>query len=345
MRALVYEAPQVMSLRDVAEPDVGPEDVLIEVAYSGICGSELSGYLGQNSLRQPPLIFGHELSGRVVQVGERVLPEQGLAPGDSVTANPLLVCGHCRYCISGRDNLCVRRKLLGAHVAGSNAELVSVPASSVLRLPEGMPLVDGAMVEPAACAIRAVELSGIGPDQRALVVGSGPIGLFILQVLAEFGVSERYVADLNPARLSRAVSMGAVPVTAGRRGLAGALEDLECDGVEVAFDAVGAEVTRQQCLGATLAGGRVVCIGLHADESNLRLNDLIRSEVVLQGVFAYTRRNFRTALSWLATERLALHDGVLTASLDDGDAWYRRLVSGDSTAKVLLNPRDEEAIP
>lgn len=339
MQALVYEAPEVMVLRDVADPSVAPHEVLIEIAYSGICGSELSGYLGKNSLRQPPLVFGHELSGWVRQAGADVSPEHELRPGEMVTVNPLLVCGSCRYCITGREQLCPRRTLLGAHVAGSNAEFVSVPATSVLRLPEGVTLENAAMVEPAACAIRAAELGEVRPTDRALVIGAGPIGMFILQVLAEFGVRKRYVAELNPTRLARAASLGAVPVTAGDQGQVTELHNLH--GADVAFDAVGIEETRRACLVATVPGGRVLLVGLHSDETTLPLNSLIRSEVSIRGCFAYSRTNFRTALTWLAEQRIGLRDGVVVAPLGDGDKWYRRLVSGDAATKVLLRPGDD----
>src|SRR5512145_206556 len=129
MKALVYEGPRQMVLREVAEPMVGPEEVVIRVAYSGICGSELSGYLGHNALRQPPLVMGHEFSGEIIALGDgtgRVTPE--LALGQRVTVNPLVYCGRCGYCLSGRQNLCRQRQLLGAHLPGSYAELVKCPA-------------------------------------------------------------------------------------------------------------------------------------------------------------------------------------------------------------------------
>ena len=200
------------------------------------------------------------------------------------------------------------------------------------------------MAEPAACAIRAIELSRIRPMDRALVVGAGPIGAFVLQVLAEFGVRERYVAELNPARLARATSMGAVALPAGERELAAGLHSLDRSGVDVAIDAVGTERTRRECLAATVSGGRVMLIGLHADETALPLNELIRSEKSLCGVFGYSRADFRTALTWLAEHRLALRDGLVMAPLEDGDIWYRRLISGDAATKVLLRPRDGGAL-
>lgn len=338
MRALVYEAPEVMTLRDLPAPVPGPGEVLIRVAYSGICGSELSGFLGQNSLRRPPLVFGHEMSGWIEVVGAGLEDDPRLTVNTPVTANPLISCGHCEYCVTGRQQLCPRRLLLGAHLPGCNAELVVVPAQAVLPLPATMALRDAAMAEPAACAVRAVQVSGAGPTSRALVVGAGPIGLFILQVLQQHGVTERYVADLNPQRLAMAVAGGAIPVSVGEGGLAAELSRACEGGVDVAFDAVGSAQTRRDCLASTKAGGRVVFVGLHSDATELPVNSIIRSEVSLAGVFAYSPDNFRTALQWLGQKRIGLDAGVITAPLSEGPGWYARLVAGDGAAKVLLEP-------
>lgn len=339
MRALVYEAPKVMTMREVPSPSPAPDEVLIRVKYSGICGSELSGFLGQNSLRSPPLVFGHEMSGWVEALGVNVADTTDLRIGDAVTANPLVSCGTCEYCITGRQQLCGRRMLLGAHRPGCNADLVAVPATAVLQLPATVSLRSAAMAEPAACAVRAVEVSGAGPNSRALVLGAGPIGQFILQVLAQHGVKERYVADLNPTRLAMAAAAGAIPVSAGEDGLAAeVLRITEARGVTVAFDAVGSAQTRRDCLASTAAGGQVVFVGLHSDETALPINAIIRSEVALVGVFAYSPANFRTALDWLAAERIGLADGVVVAPMSEGPAWYARLVAGHGAAKVLLQP-------
>src|SRR5262249_10515440 len=137
MAALVYEGPKQMNMRDVPIPTIQPDEVLVKVAYSGICGSELSGYEGKNSLRKPPLIMGHEFSGKLVDVGEQAKIERpDLTPGTRITANPLTWCGSCNYCLSGHHYLCRKRKLLSASLPGSNAEYVAVRAEAILALPD-----------------------------------------------------------------------------------------------------------------------------------------------------------------------------------------------------------------
>jgi threonine dehydrogenase-like Zn-dependent dehydrogenase len=339
MKALVYLAPKRMAMQDLDAPEPGPGEVSIRVAYSGICGSELSGYLGTNSLRKPPLVFGHELSGHVAGLGPDAAASSDLSVGAAVTANPLVSCGRCEFCVTGRQQLCRTRLLLGASLPGSNAEFVALPARSALLLPDGMDLRDASMAEPAGCAVHAVELSGARPGRSALVVGAGPIGLFILQVLGVYGVERRYVSDRNPARLAMAAAMGCLPVPADDDITAEAVREATGGrGVDVAFDAVGTAQTRRTCVSATVSGGQVMAVGLHSDLTELPVNTVIRSELSIRGVFAYPVSSFRTALRWLAEGRLGLRDGVVIAPLSDGAAWYQRLVDGDPAAKVLLSP-------
>jgi 2-desacetyl-2-hydroxyethyl bacteriochlorophyllide A dehydrogenase len=339
MRALVYEAPRVMRLRDVEAPEPRHDEVVVRVAYAGICGSELSGFLGSNSLRTPPQVFGHELSGHVVALGEGTRATTRPALGDRVTANPLVTCGRCRDCLSGEQQRCATRRLLGASLPGCNAEFVAVPARCVVPLPDALSLRDATLAEPAACALHAVRTAGADPMSTALVVGAGTIGLLLLQVLAEHGVRTRFVADLNPARLQLAADMGATPV--GPDVVAEVLHATGGAGVDVAFDAVGAQDTRSSCVRGVRGGGRVVLAGLHEDATELPLNTVVRNEVSLIGSFAYRAVDFHDAVHLLAAGRLGLADGVVVAPLEDGPDWYQRLVAGDAAAKVLLRPEDD----
>lgn len=344
MKALVYEAPRVMMLRNLERPVPGDGEVLLRVEYSGICGSELSGFLGQNSLRTPPLIFGHELAGTVAELGDGVAV--GVELGARVTANPLVSCGRCEYCVAARHQLCGERLLLGATLPGSNAECVIVPASALEPVPEGLHLKDAAMAEPAACAVHAVSLSGASPASSALVVGAGPIGLFVIQVLLAHGVGQVFATDRNPDRCRMGGDLGATIVGDSTEGLLRDVRKLTSgQGVAVAFDAAGTPETRKSCLAAAKPGGKVMLVGLHTDETSLSLNTAIRNETTLQGVFAYTPGAFRTALAWLADGRLGLREGVVETALEDGPAWYERLVGGDPTAKVLLRPNSPPSHP
>jgi threonine dehydrogenase-like Zn-dependent dehydrogenase len=340
MQALVYEGPRVMNLREVPEPAPAPDEALIQVAFSGICGSELSGYLGQNSLRRPPLIMGHEFSGTIIALGEQAaLFNPDLTVGRRVTANPLAYCGRCRYCLGGRHQLCPQRKLLGAHRPGSYAALVAAPAASILPLPDTITLEHAALTEPLACALRAIQLANCAALDRAVVIGLGPIGLLILQALKQFGVEIVCATDTDADRRAMGVHFGISALDPlGDDVAAHVREATDGLGADVVFDAVGTDATRRQAVDLAASGGRVVLVGLHAEESPIPINAVIRREVSLLGSFAYTPSIFAAALGWLAADRITIDEWLLKAPLAEGGACFERLLGKPGpVAKILLH--------
>jgi len=329
MSALVYEAPMQMNMRQVPMPVLQPDEVLIRVAYSGICGSELSGYEGKNSLRKPPLIMGHEFSGHIESIGSDVHRSE-LKVGVAVTANPLVSCRQCRYCLSGKQHLCPNRKLLGAHVPGSNAEYVAIRADALLLIPLELSLATAALAEPAACAIHVADLARPAPDEQGLVVGAGPIGLMIIQALIDRGINRVFCIDLNAERLAMAEQLGAIP---------GTFESLVSQPVDVVVDAVGASATRQGCARVVRSGGRIVWIGLHESDTALPINDFIRQEISSYGSFAYTPIDFDNALQALAQKRITLEEAwTQIEPLENGSACYEKLLHGAPISKFWLTP-------
>jgi len=331
MSALVYEAPMQMNMRQVPMPVLQPDEVLIRVAYSGICGSELSGYEGKNSLRKPPLIMGHEFSGHIESIGSDVHRSE-LKVGVAVTANPLVSCRQCRYCLSGKQHLCPNRKLLGAHVPGSNAEYVAIRADALLLIPLELSLATAALAEPAACAIHVADLARPAPDEQGLVVGAGPIGLMIIQALIDRGINRVFCIDLNAERLAMAEQLGAIP---------GTFESLVSQPVDVVVDAVGASATRQGCARVVRSGGRIVWIGLHESDTALPINDFIRQEISSYGSFAYTPIDFDNALQALAQKRITLEEAwTQIEPLENGSACYEKLLHGAPISKFWLTPEE-----
>jgi 2-desacetyl-2-hydroxyethyl bacteriochlorophyllide A dehydrogenase len=341
MKALVYEGPRQLNIRDVPEPALGVDEVLIKVAYSGICGSELGGYLGHNSLRQPPLVMGHEFSGEIVALGpEATRHNAGLALGRRVTVNPLIHSERCRIraCAEGRRNLCQNREILGIHRPGSYADLVKAPAGSVYPLPDHLSLEHAALAEPLGCAVRAARLAGCKPWDRVLITGLGPIGLLILQVVRMFGVAEIIATDTDPDRLAIGAQFGVRTLNPLNEDVAALIQsETEGVGVDVAFDAVGANATRKQCIDATTRGGQIILIGLHQDNSPIPANDVIRKEINLQGSFAYSPLDFEDALAMLSAGQIKIDPWLLKAPLAEGRACFERLLNKPGPiAKILL---------
>jgi threonine dehydrogenase-like Zn-dependent dehydrogenase len=341
MKALVWEAPRAMALRQEARPAPGPEDVLVRVAFAGICGSELGGYLGHNALRVPPLVMGHEFAGEVAALGENAASRRpGLAEGQAVTVNPMVWCGACRYCQAGQHHLCLNRRLIGAHRPGAYAEYVVVPAETVSPLPEGMPARTGAMVEPVAVAVRIGQTAGRLDGEDALVIGAGPIGLLALQALRLNGAGRVFIADLDAARLGMGAALGGVPLDPRAVEVDKAVREATGGlGVPLAVDAVGTAATRKQCIAAARSAGRVILSGLHEETGPVPVADAIRREITLQGCFCYTHANFAEAIARLADGRMTLEPWVVEAPLADGGQWFDRLIEEPGgIAKVLLVP-------
>ncbi|NHN28607.1 alcohol dehydrogenase catalytic domain-containing protein [Paenibacillus sp. S3N08] len=332
MKALVYEGPRSMSIREQPLPVLGENEVLVQVAKAGICGSELSGYLGHNSLRKPPLVMGHEFSGTVVQVGARV---QGFRGGERVTVNPLISCGLCTDCLTGKQQLCGSRQLIGAHRPGAFAEYVAVPAGSVHCLPEGVTFAEGALTEPLACALHVCRLLQLTPEVRLLITGAGPIGLFILTAAQAYGLNTIVVTDINSERLDAVKALGGVGVSA-----------LAPDGVrpgsfDAAVDAVGIQATRLQCVRALKPGGRLVFTGLHEAGAVLPINEMIRNEIQTAGAFAYSPRDFELSLKWIGEGKASLLPWTVTEKLEEGAACFEKLLDNPGPiAKILLHMED-----
>lgn len=346
MRALVWTAPEKMEMQEQPEPAPTASEVVIRVAYAGICGSELSGFLGHNALRTPPLVMGHEFSGEIVEVGRDVT---SLESGDLVTANPLTYCSLCRTCRLGLTQLCPERQLVGAHRPGAFAEYVSVPAFLVHKLPQGMPLRTGALTEPVGVGVRIGALAGEVTGESALIIGAGPIGLLALQALQQAGAERIFIADLDPERLAMGGALGGITFSPGGQGpdATGRGPDLvefvkdetAGEGVAVSVDAVGTGGTRGQCVAATRNAGTLILSGLHEETSPMPAAAIIRQELTVRGSFAYAAADFAQGLDRLHAGNYRLDPWIVEAPLADGGDWFHRLVhSPGNVSKVLLVP-------
>jgi threonine dehydrogenase-like Zn-dependent dehydrogenase len=328
-----------MALREYEPPAPAPGEVLIRVAFAGICGSELGAYLGHNALRVPPLVMGHEFAGILAALGAGALDRNpALREGMAVTVNPLSSCGTCARCLRGDGHLCVQRRLVGAHRPGAYAELVCVPAESVVPLPAGLSVRQGALAEPVAVAVRIGALAGSVAGEPVFIAGAGPIGLLALQVLRRLGAEPIFVSDLEPARLAMAEELGGRPIDAGREDAAVVVRDATGgDGSAVSVDSVGATATRAACVAATRPAGTLVLSGLHEETGPIPVADVIRRELVLRGSFAYSPADFLAAVELLAQGAIRLDPWVVEADLAEGGPWFERLVSAPGgVAKVLL---------
>ena len=335
MRALVWTAVGKVEVLDVEKPRLKPGWVLLRVKYSGICGSDVSGFLGKNELRKPPLIMGHEFTGVVEEAGPGVPKD---VVGGLFAVNPIIGCGHCRYCRMGLKNLCVERKIIGIDYPGAYAEYVAAPYENLYRVTDP---VRGALAEPLATSLRAVRLSGASLGDSVLVIGAGPIGAFAVKLLKLGGVRDLVVVDVNKNRLEWARRFGASRVIdrSGEEAL-NIVKGEYPEGFDVVIDAVGSEDARRLAIYAARRGGRVVFVGLHDNEVKIPGNVIVRNELEVKGSFSYTDEDFRRAVNLLEAGALDPNEGwVDIRPLERGQESFEEL-SGTSTRfiKIMLAP-------
>lgn len=335
MQSLVWTGPRQFEMQEVTEPPLLTGDVLLKVHYVGICGSELSGYLGTNSLRKPPLVMGHEFFGEVVEVAGDA---GDLEIGDLVTVNPLVECGHCDKCRRGLPQHCPHKEFVGISVAGAYAEYVRVPAKSCLPAGEA---IAGALVEPLACSLRSVRQSELSIGDSVVVFGAGMIGLFALKISQLMGASTRILVDTNEQRLRLGQQFGATHlINAKDSDPVRAILEISRRGVDRVIDAVGAPLVRQQSIQVVDHAGTVVFIGLHHDETTIPGNHVVRSETRIVGSFAYDHDDFARAHALLDTKAVDYNDSWLDIRpLSRAKAAFDEQIDGPAVyPKILLAP-------
>ncbi|MBB3230823.1 Zn-dependent oxidoreductase [Halomonas stenophila] len=302
MKAFQVSAPQDYRLVDTEVPDAAPGEVLVRVAFAGICGSDMHIIHGDNAFVRFPRITGHEFAGLVEAVGEGV---QGLAIGDRVCIDPVISCGHCYPCRIGRPNVCTALEVIGVHRNGGFEERVNVPAGNVHRLPEHLGLDAAALVEPYSIAANVLGRMQPHPGDRLLILGAGVIGLTILQVARALGIEDVTVSDVIDARLATARELGAT------RTLNGAEQDVEAEvaaltggeGMPLIADAACVPALLPQMLRMASPAGRIGLLGFNPTPSDLVQLEVIKKELTLVGS-RLNNRKFPEVIELMASGRL-----------------------------------------
>ncbi|RLF02855.1 MAG: hypothetical protein DRJ59_02445 [Thermoprotei archaeon] len=294
MKAALLKGPYSIKIIDVEKPKPGPNQVLIKVRRCGICGSDLHAYKGKHPDFVIPVIPGHEFSGDVVEVGEKV---EGINVGDKVCVEPLVTCGKCYFCLRGEYHRCVNLKVLGAQTNGAFTEYIVVEDKWVHKLPEGLSYEEGAMIEPLAVAVHAVKRAPT-LGENVLILGAGTIGLLTLQVAKAMGALNTIITDIVDWKLEIAKKLGAtVTVNPLKEDLGEIIiEQTGGLGVDTSFEAVGHKDTLTQALEYTRKGGNVVIIGVfETPVVDINIMHVVNKELNLFGSLVYNW-DFDTAL-------------------------------------------------
>jgi len=343
MQALVLTAYNTFKSQDVAKPVPGPEDVLIRVAACGICGSDVHGMDGSSGRRRPPIIMGHEAAGTIAEVGDAVT---GWRPGDRVTFDSTVYCGGCAFCKRGQINLCDNRRVLGVSCEdyrqhGAFAEYVVAPHRILYRLPDAVPFEHAAMVEPVSIAVHAVSRGGVRDNESAVVVGTGMIGLLVVQVLRARGCKTIIAVDLDEDRLTLAREFGASHALLGNsETVLDTIRDLTSGhGADSAFEVVGATPTMTTAIDSVRKGGSVTLVGNLSPSVEIPLQRVVTRELSLFGSCA-SAGEYPECLELMASGKVNVAPLIsAVAPLCDGAAWFQRLYNREpGLMKVLLQP-------
>ncbi|MEP7103281.1 MAG: alcohol dehydrogenase catalytic domain-containing protein [Candidatus Dojkabacteria bacterium] len=281
MKALQYLGPKHLEFIEIPKPKIKSDEILMKTKKVGICGTDLHIYSGAMDLKTP-LIPGHEFVGDVAEVGSDV---QNFKIGDRIVAEHVIGCGVCAYCKEGRKNLCENPTIIGLNKQGAFAEYVALPADLVYKLPDSVDYDHGVLVEPLSVALYGVIKSGVGIGDKALVIGQGPIGIFLDQVLLSTG-AEVYAADIVDNRLKFVKENNFVIESFNSKdsdfimNFKKAVGNL---GVDFVFEAVGIEATAELAINTVKSGGKVMFLGVFEHKVNLSLMKVVRNEIDISG--------------------------------------------------------------
>lgn len=327
MKALVYTAPEALEYRDVPDPEPGEGMQLVRIDSVGICGSDMHAYLGHDDRRPAPLILGHEGAGVIVG---------GPRDGERVTINPLVTCGACPACLSGRDNLCAHRQIISMPPReGAFAQFVAMPERNLVTVPDAVSLENAALAEPIAVSWHAVRI-GVealrdGRKTTALVIGGGAIGVAAALSLRAQGADQVTLVEPNPIRRAYIGLHASYDVVAP-----GDTGDMQ---VDLVVDAVGYDATRAAASAAVRPGGAILHVGLGGGTQGLDIRRITLQEISFIGTYTYTAQDFRDTAQAMFEGRLGPLDWVEIRPLSEGARAFSDIRSGRVAApKLILKP-------
>jgi (R,R)-butanediol dehydrogenase/meso-butanediol dehydrogenase/diacetyl reductase len=335
MPAAVYVGDGKVAVEQVPCPEPGPDEVLVEIAECGICGSDLHMVLERYA--KPGAILGHEWSGIVKAAPD----DSGWSPGDRVVGNPSPGCGHCRPCRRGRPSVCLNRPTADfAGYRGAFCQYKTAAADRLIRIPDSLPTRVAALTEPMAITLHAVQLAQVHPGDRILVTGAGPVGLLLVAVLRAQGITDITVSEPSAVRRQQALDVGATRVVTP--------DSLEPppmvlpveDPYAVVFECSGHASAIEAGLGQLDYAGTLVIVGTGFDPPRINQNRMIILELEIIGAYNYNDEGFQPAVDLLDSGRLPL--GALiepdNIALSAVMVSMERLARGEIASKVMVQP-------
>ena len=334
MRAVVLRENR-LSIENVPDPVAGPGTVVLEVAACGVCGTDHSIY--RNRLLPDGAILGHEFAGTVVEVGRGIAD---WAPGDRAAVLPVPFCGRCELCLTGKQNLC-RFGLTNTMGCGGDpgglAQFAAAPVGSLRRLPSSVDAKRGAVVEPLAVALHAVNLGDVKPGTRIGIIGLGPLGLFAGMIARSHG-GLTFGMDVRTARVDCAHELGLGAFNSEDQADE-RIRDLTNGGPDVVIEASGRPEAIERAARLARVGGRVVMVASYHAPAEIKPGRWVTRGISLLPSIAYTPQEFDTALDMIASQRIDVGRLVdATTPLSEIQAVFERFETQSDAIKVVVDP-------
>ena len=334
MQALVYTGTNKIDFREEKDPITKPGETLVKVKASGICGSDMHAFHGNDERRIPPLILGHEVSGTSLD---------GKFKNKDVVINPLISCEKCDYCKNEREHLCPKRTMIGMSTPvkreGGLAELVSVPEKNIFEVPKKLSIKEAALAEPAAVALHAVLLAEQNlkkpiSESKILIQGAGAIGLLCGLVLNKEKKSTNIImSDPNKKRLDECAKYLKANFVSPNDKL------IKENNFDLILESVGLEVTRHQAIKSIAPGGTILHIGLTQPSGTFDFKKLTIQEITLVGTYCYTNKDFQKTLKILTEKKLGDLGWIEYRDLKKGSEAFDEIHNGTCVApKIILIP-------
>lgn len=332
MLSVVVEQPNQMVVREWPQPQPRSGEVLVRVRYAGICGSDVHILHGKNPFVVYPRVIGHEFVGHIEAVAHDV---DATRIGELVAVDPVVSCGHCPACLSGRRNVCYSLQVIGVHRDGGFSEYMCAPADNAYVIPAGVAATAAAVIEPFAVAANVTTRTGVHPSDIALIYGAGPVGLNILQTLKGVYGVRAFITDQIDERLDLARACGAGPddvINTAREPLAEALVRRGVErGPTLIYDAVGHPSILEEAVRLAAPAGRIGVLGFSTHPSAIPQQELTKKELTLYA----SRLNcsmFPRVIEWMR-KGLVHPDRIITHRIDFRDVT-------DAFQVVERNPKD-----
>lgn len=335
IKAAYYTGNKTFAIETIDATTPGDDEVQVEIAYCGICGTDLHVYHGDMDARiGNHRVIGHEMSGTVSLVGKNVT---NINQGDTVVIRPLVACGQCPACNRGHNHVCQNLIFLGLDTDGAMQQKWTVPSHTIHKLPEGMSLKSAALVEPVAVACHDVARSRLVAGEDVVIIGGGPIGMLIAMVAKDKGANV-IVVEVNEFRLKLAESLGFKTINPKEVNVGEKVHQLTNDkGGDVVFEVSGTQAGVDSMTEVASVRGRIVMVAIHAQKQKIDLFKFFWRELEMIGVRVYEAADYDQAIELIANGAIDAKAMITNISeLDDVNNAFEELSGNPKSMKSLI---------